>query len=181
MQDISLHILDIAQNSLDAGATFVRVSITENAADDMFILEVADNGRGMSSAELKNTTDSFYTTKNKRFGLGIPMLAQSAAEAGGHLKINSKESEGTVITATMQLGNIDLRPLGDIGSTMMTLIAGHPHARFLLEYACGCSSFVFDTDELLKELGSVPINFPPVLVRIKDIINDSIINHHEKD
>ncbi|MCE5311720.1 MAG: ATP-binding protein [Nitrospiraceae bacterium] len=179
MQDISLHILDIIQNSIDAGATEVRISIQEETASDFFRLVIADNGRGMSMSALQKAADPFYTTKSKKFGLGIPFLAQSASETGGSISINSNESNGTVIEVTMKPGHIDMRPLGDIGSTMMTLVASCPDTRFMLEYARNGYSFTFDTDELRKELDGVPLNFPAALKHIKETINSAVLGSNE--
>jgi anti-sigma regulatory factor (Ser/Thr protein kinase) len=177
MEDISLHILDIAENSIDAGAGRVEIKIIINESDDRLILKISDNGKGMDEETIRMVKDPFFTTKTvrrKRFGLGIPLLAQAAEECNGKFSIESEVGKGTVITAEFQHSHIDIKPLGDIGSTMTVLIGGHPEIYFLLSYEKDGFSYKLDTEELKKELNDVPINLPDVLKLIREDINSAL-------
>lgn len=173
VEDLSLHILDIAENSVDAGASKVEISIFISDSDDSLILKVSDNGKGMDEDTIKMVRDPFFTTKTvRRFGLGIPLLAQAAEECSGKLLIESRPVEGTIIIAKFQYSHIDRKPLGDIGATMAVLIGGHPERDFLFVYERNGFSYRLDTVELKKELDDVPIYLPDVLKLIKDDINE---------
>ncbi|HSA95864.1 MAG TPA: ATP-binding protein [Acidobacteriota bacterium] len=126
MEDLSLHILDIAENAVAAGATRVLIAVNENAGRDLLTLRVTDNGRGMSREERRRALDPFYTTMRKRTGLGLPLLAQTAEQSGGRLRLESAPGKGTRVTARFRLGHVDRPPLTRIPETMMTLFFGHP-------------------------------------------------------
>lgn len=177
MEDLSLHILDIAENSIDAGAGRVEIRIIINTDNDKLMIKISDDGKGMDEETIRKVKDPFFTTKTvrqKKFGLGIPLLAQAAEECNGRFSIESKVGEGTVITAEFQQSHIDMKPLGDIGSTMAVLIGGHPEIDFLLSYERDDFSYRLDTIELKNELNDVPINLPDVLKLIKDDINSAL-------
>lgn len=175
MEDISLHILDIAENSLAAGANRIEVDIRES--DDLLILEVRDNGSGMDEELLKMVSDPFFTTKTvRKVGLGIPLLKQAAEECGGEMTIHSEKGKGTIITARFKRSHIDLKPMGDIGSTIMVLIAGNPDVDIVLEYNKEGQIYRFDTKELRADLEGMPINLPTILNIIKEDINKGIRN-----
>jgi K+-sensing histidine kinase KdpD len=135
MEDISLHILDVVENSIRAGATRVTVRLTENGKDGLMILEIEDNGRGMDEATKRLCMDPFFTTKEgKNIGLGLPFLGQSAEEAGGRLVVESTEGKGTKIVATYRLDHIDRKPLGDLDGTMRCLKETHPEIDLFCEF-----------------------------------------------
>lgn len=177
MEDLSLHMLDIAENSIDADATKVEIKIVINEADDRLTLTISDNGKGMDAETIKMVKDPFFSTKTvrkKKFGLGIPLLAQAAEECDGTFLIESHPDRGTVITAAFQNSHIDRKPLGDIGATMAVLIGGHPDIDFLLFCARDGFSYKLDTSELKKELQGAPVNLPDVLKLIKEDINSAL-------
>jgi hypothetical protein len=127
MEDLALHVLDIAQNSLEAGASAITIEIRENLREDWLTIEIRDNGRGMDSETLAKATDPFFTTRStRRVGLGLPLMAAAAKAAGGDLTIDSKPGHGSCIRARFQHKNIDRAPLGDIETTLMVLLAGQP-------------------------------------------------------
>lgn len=130
MEDLSLHILDIAENAVAAGATRVFIAVNENSARDLLSLRVTDNGRGMSREERRRAQDPFFTTGRKRTGLGLPLLAQTAGQCGGRLSLESAPGRGTRVTARFQLSHVDRPPLTKIPETMMTLVFGHPDVDF---------------------------------------------------
>ncbi len=175
MEDLSLHILDIAENSLAAGADRIEITIKEDIKEDILIIEVRDNGKGMEEELLKLVADPFFTTKTvRRVGLGIPLLKQAAEECEGSLTINSVKGKGTTITARFRLSHIDLKPVGDIGATIMTLVSANPDANLVLEYNKGGRIFRFDLAGFRSELEGIPLNLPQILRIIKDVINKGI-------
>lgn len=135
MEDISLHILDIVENSIRANAKNIVIKISENRKEDYLTLLIEDDGKGMDKETLKKATDPFFTTKEgKKVGLGIPLLSQSAREGGGSLTINSEKGKGTKVYATFKLSNIDTKPLGNIDETIKVLRLSHPEINFIFEY-----------------------------------------------
>jgi len=176
LEDLSLHILDIAENSIEAGATRVEIAITESIEKDLLMIEVADNGKGMDREVLSRVGDPFFTTRTKKksFGLGIPLLKQAAEECGGELSIDSSPGKGTVLRASFRLGHMDLKPMGDLGSTMVALLAGHPELDYVLDYKKNGFSYILNTGEIKKALGEVPVNIAPVLKLIKDEVNEAM-------
>lgn len=134
MEDLSLHILDIVENALRAGARHVMIRLTQSTKEDRLILEVIDDGEGMDEEAVKQSLDPFFTTKpGKRVGLGLPLLAQAAEEAGGRLEVESAPGKGTTVTAIFRLSHIDRKPLGNIEETVHCLKATHPEVCFKLE------------------------------------------------
>lgn len=151
MEDLSLHILDIAQNAIHASATLIIIEIEERRAEDLLMIVISDNGEGMDSETLNKVLDPFYTTKTgstgKPVGLGLPLLAEAARQAGGELKVTSLPGEGTEVRATFSLSHIDLKPLGDISATLQTLMTGHPEIDFKFSYSGDDGDVAFDTRE----------------------------------
>jgi len=135
VDDISLHILDVVENSIMAQAEAVVIRITEDTPASLLVLEIEDNGRGMDEATVKKALDPFFTTRTtRRVGLGLPMLAQSARETGGGLEVSSSVGQGTRIKATFRSDHPDCRPIGDMAETLMMLVTGHPDIHFVYEH-----------------------------------------------
>jgi len=173
MKDLSLHILDIIENSINAEASRINVKISESKKENLLTLEVSDNGRGMNEDLLKHAEDPFYTTRTTRkVGLGIPLLSQAARNCNGELKVETKKGEGTIIKASFQHNHIDRKPLGDITATITVLIAGNPQIDFIFQLFREDNELLIDTAGLKNDLGDVPINSPAVIKIIKDTIND---------
>ena len=127
MRDIALHVLDIMENAVNAGATRIRVEVKTEREGEVLTLEIRDNGNGMDEVTRKRALDPFFTKKpGKRIGLGIPLLAQAARDAGGNLSIESSPGEGTSIRATFALSHPDRKPMGDIQETVELMRAAHP-------------------------------------------------------
>ena len=148
MEDLSLHILDIAENAIKASATLIEIEIEEREEQDLLVITICDNGTGMESSALERALDPFYTTKKgKRIGLGLPFLAQAAEETGGNIEVRSIPGEGTEVRATFSLSHIDLKPLGDIAATLQTLIAGHPKVDIRFRYSGSDGEVEFDARE----------------------------------
>jgi signal transduction histidine kinase len=146
MQDLSLHILDIAENATRAGGKIVIIKIIEDKIKDTLNLSIEDDGKGMDKETVDKVMDPFFTTKNsKKIGLGLSLLAQAAQQTGGELKIESQQGKGTKVTAVFQLSNIDMKPMGNIVETMTALVLGNPTTQFILDYKKGDDSFYFDS------------------------------------
>jgi hypothetical protein len=144
MEDLSLHILDIVENSIAAKAQRVAIRVEELPSRDRLVLEVSDDGRGMSPRMLARALDPFVTTKRaKRIGLGLPLLAQAARATGGRLTLRSWPGRGTRVRATFCLSHIDLQPLGDMAETLSVLMVGHPDVRFRYTHRTDTGSYVF--------------------------------------
>ena len=130
MEDLSLHILDIAENSVSAGAKRISVAIDEDEPRDILVIRIADNGRGMTAATLRRARDPFFSSKGKATGLGLPLLAQAAEHCGGGLRIVTARRKGTTVTARFRLGHVDRPPLTNMAGTMTTLVLAHPEIDF---------------------------------------------------
>ena len=181
MKEISLNILDIAENSVKAGASLTEITVTEN--DEQLTLTVRDNGCGMTAQTLKFVTDPFYTTRTTRkVGMGLPLLKMEAEQTEGTFEITSKseseypEDHGTEVTAVFNKKHIDYTPLGDVVSSIVTLIQGHPDTDFLFMHTYGDKSVTLDTRELRAVLEDVPLNSYEVL----DFINNFLREEEKK-
>jgi nitrogen-specific signal transduction histidine kinase len=135
MEDLSLHVLDIVENSMAAAAGEIRILIDEDAAMDTLSLKISDDGNGMDEEMQKKVLDPFYTTRTtRRVGLGLPFLAQAARESGGKLELDSTPGKGTTVRVVFQLSHPDRKPLGDIVATLGTILAGRPKLDLVFEY-----------------------------------------------
>ena len=171
MEDLSLHILDIVENSINAGAKNVELAVREDFAQDLLRIEIIDDGKGMSAEVVQKVTDPFYTTRRTRkIGLGLSLLSEATRMANGRMHVHSVPGCGTKVTATFQLSHIDRQPLGNIADTIVAIVAGNPGVE--ITYMCernGCR-FVFDTRKIKAELQGVQINSACVLNSIKQHI-----------
>ena len=175
MRDLSLHVLDLAQNSITAGATLVTVSITIDESG-WLTFTLADDGKGMSPELLQRVTSPFATTRTTRkVGLGIPMMMDNAQRTGGDLKIESEVGVGTTLTVTMDTRNIDCLPLGDIAGTMLSLMLTNPLApEFRFEGKTPLGECAFDTREVRAVLGDLPLNEPAIAAWLQDALTEEI-------
>ena len=175
MEDLSLHILDIAENSVEAGAKRIDVRVVENSRRDLLTLKISDDGRGMDKALLKKATDPFVTTKKtRRIGLGLSLLAQAAEAAEGTITLSSRPGRGTKVRATFRLSHIDRQPLGDIAQTLAVLIAGHPDIEIRYAHRTDGWTYVFNTRNFRAQLESVSLATPQAMALIKKDINDGL-------
>jgi len=165
MQDLSLHILDIVENSIDAGATKIEIMINEAVAKNLLEISIKDNGKGMGAKTIKKILDPFYTTKTvRRVGLGLSLFAQTVREAQGKLKIISKPNKGTMVKAQMSYNHIDRKPLGNMCDTLMALIGTRSEdIDFFYHHKKDGKEFSFSTKEIRRYLGLRQLNHPEVL------------------
>ncbi|MDI6753886.1 MAG: ATP-binding protein [Thermodesulfobacteriota bacterium] len=168
MQDLSLHILDIVENSLAAGAKRVEIRLEEDLQEDRMTIEIVDNGCGMDEEMIQRALDPFFTTKTvRRVGLGLPLLSEACRISNGELCLQSSPGQGTKVRATFQLSHIDRQPLGNMGDTLITLIVGHPEVDLFYEHRKDGASFSLDTREIKGALGDVPLNEPQVVSALR--------------
>ncbi len=176
MKELSLNILDIAENSVKAGASLTEIILDEK--DDRLVMTIRDNGSGMSEDTLRSVTDPFYTTRTTRkVGLGIPLLKLACEQTGGSLSITSRlrtpDKDGeTVVSAEFNTTHIDATPLGDVISTVVTLIQGHPDRDFYYLHRCGERTVELDTRALREILEDVPLSTPDVLVWVRENLEE---------
>lgn len=177
MKELSLNILDITENSVKAKATLTEIIIDER--EEELTLSIRDNGIGMSREMCENVTNPFCTSRTTRkVGLGLPFLKLQAEQTGGLMEITSKHIEefpnehGTVVTAKFLKNHIDYTPLGDVVSTIITLIHGHPDTDFYFEHKTLSGCVTLDTRELRAVLEDVPLNSYEVIKWIEENLNE---------
>ena len=172
MKELSLNILDIAENSLKAEATLTEILITED--DNLLTVTIKDNGYGMSEETIRSVVNPFYTTRTtRRVGLGIPLFKLAAEQTGGSITISSNERKysddhGTTVSAVFYKNHIDFTPLGDVVSTITTLIQGHPNSDFLFIHEINGASVTLDTREIRAILEDIPLDSFEILCWIKE-------------
>lgn len=175
MKELALHILDLAENALRAGAGFLDIAIRRNEAADTLTITIADNGRGMKPAELARVTDPFYSTKTtRRTGLGIPLMAQAAERAGGAFTIASRPGGGTRVRAVFQDSHIDRQPLGDLAGAVAAVLLAGPDVDVRLTCSRGRRRYRLDTRQLRRGLDGLPLNHIEVLPVLRDNIAKGI-------
>lgn len=158
MPDLAMHILDIMENSTRAEAKNISLEIVEDSAKNALSISIIDDGKGMTDAELKRALDPFYTTKSKRsaVGLGLPLLKETAEQAGGCLVVNSVPRKGTEVRVRMVLDHIDRPPLGDINQMLQIIIATNPGILFDITYTVDGETETFSTRDDPPGNGGVP-------------------------
>lgn len=179
LTELSLHVLDIANNSVKAGADFIELKIQIQRELDTLSITISDNGCGMNEQQLKQVEDPFFTSRTTRkVGLGIPFFKMAALGTGGKFQIRSTPGKGTFVFAEFVLSHIDRMPLGDINSTMHTLITMNPDIDFYYTYCFDCKYFTLDTRQFREILNDLPLNVPEVSDYIKDYLKE---NQYETD
>ncbi len=174
MEELSMHILDLVQNSLMAGASRIDFYMKIDPAQDLLLFKVNDNGRGMSEEELSRCLDPFYSTKKKKVGLGLPLLKLTAQQCGGDLEIISEKGRGTEVSCWMSLSHIDRPPVGDLASTLLGLMVSRPEVDFHFTVEDGEERFELSTGQVKEQLGDVPLNHPEVIGFLKQYIKEGI-------
>ena len=175
MKELSLNILDIAENSVKAGAALVQILLTQR--QDTLTITIADNGCGMTPEVLRSVTDPFYTTRTTRkVGLGLPLFREAAETAGGKMTIRSKEGVGTTVEASFELGNIDLPPLGDVPGSIVNLVQCNPDLDFVFRVESDGETFCMDTREIREILQGVPLSSPEVALFLREYLEEHTEN-----
>ncbi len=175
MRELSLHVLDALENSLEAGATFIELIIEEDLAADRLTITARDNGRGMDEAHLARVFDPFFTTRSTRHvGLGIPLFKAAAERCNGDLTVTSQLGDGTTLQATFQHSHINRVPLGDMPGTLLAIILSGScdlhYVHRVNAHPEGGGEFEFRTADIRAELGEVPLTHPKVRKWLQEFI-----------
>ena len=173
MTEISLNVLDVAENSTRAGAALVAITAAVDTASDLLTITIADDGCGMTEEQVAHVTDPFFTTrKTRKVGLGIPFFKYAAESTGGSFTIDSTPGAGTTVTAVFGLSHIDRMPLGDMDGTVTALIRMNPQIDFRYVFTADGRSAQTDTRQLREILGDVPLDTPEVMEWIDGYIRE---------
>jgi anti-sigma regulatory factor (Ser/Thr protein kinase) len=172
MRELSLNVMDIAQNSISAGAKLIQIDVKED--ENSLIIRISDDGWGMTAEQTTRVTDPFFTTRTTRkVGLGIPLFKMEAEMTGGSLTVESEKGTGTVVTAKFVPSHLDMIPLGDINSTVLLLIACNEERDFIFRHRVASRAFTLDTRELRAVLGNdVKLSSPDVIAWMKGYLSE---------
>ncbi len=174
MRELSLNILDIAQNSITANASLITIEVSENTVEHTLLIGIYDNGKGMSETQVQSVIDPFFTTRTTRkVGMGIPLFKMAAEQTGGGLEIKSELGVGTQIRAIFKTDSVDFTPLGDVSSTIQMLITMNTDRDFVYKHKVDEKEFVCDTRELKAILGDVPLDTYEVSQWILEFIKEN--------
>lgn len=174
MQELSLNVLDVAQNSVKAGAALIEISLLVSTVDDRLTIVIKDDGCGMDKAQLDSVTDPFYTTRTTRkVGLGVSFFKLAAEITGGSFSITSEKGAGTTVTAAFVLSSIDRMPLGDMCGSIHSLVIFNQRIDFVYRYQVDENEFVLDTREIKDVLEGAPLDSTEVSAYIKDLLTEN--------
>lgn len=175
MTDLSMHILDIAENSINAGAKNIGIYINENEKNNLLTIEITDDGKGMTAEEAGAIQNPYVTSRTTRkVGLGIPLLKESAEIAGGKIEIESGKGKGTKVKAYFEYNHIDRRPLGNMAETIISIILLSEDTEIDYRHAKNGKEFEFSTNEIKNQLGIEKLNNITVLNQLKKILTEKI-------
>ncbi len=175
MKNLALHVLDIVQNSITAGAANICVTMEEHTKRNYFLIRVEDDGCGMDAETLQKVTDPYYTSRTTRkVGLGIPLFKQQAEGAGGYLRINSQPGKGTMLEALFVHDHIDRPALGDMGGVFSLLIGSNPQIHFRYEHIKEEKKYVADTREIHEVLDGIPVSDPSIIRFIREMVKENL-------
>ncbi len=174
MRELSLNVLDIAQNSISAKASLIEIELMQSTEKNELIIGIYDNGKGMTKEQLEAVRDPFFTTRTTRkVGMGIPLFKMSAEMTGGHLSIESEVGIGTRVKALFKTDHLDFTPVGDMASTMVSLITMNEDIDFVYTRSVDEKSFTLDTKGLKEILGGVPFSEPSISAWLRDFIEEN--------
>jgi anti-sigma regulatory factor (Ser/Thr protein kinase) len=179
LRELALHLLDIAENSVSANADTIQIRVAEDHAADRLAISVEDNGTGMSAEMVERVVDPFVTSRTTRkVGLGIPLLKEAAEACNGGLTIQSAPGKGTCVSVTFQQSHIDRMPLGNLASTILTLVVGSPEVHWIIQYTVDEQTFVFDDQPVKEALDGLPLSDPAVLGYLRETLETGIASVH---
>ena len=174
MRELSLNVLDIAQNSISAGALLVEIEVIEDSVNHELLIGIYDDGKGMTPEQLESVRDPFFTTRTTRkVGMGIPLFKFAAEMTGGRLEMESEVGVGTKVRAYFKTDHLDFTPIGDMTSTIITLVTMNLHMDFIYRRKLNSDEFTVDTRQLKEILGDVPLNEPNITLWIQQYINEN--------
>ena len=175
MRELSLHILDIAENGITAGADWIKILVEENRSMDLLTMTIKDNGQGMPAEKIEKLSDPFVTSRTtRRVGLGLSLLAAAAERCEGRLTVETEPGAGTEVRVTFRHSHIDRAPVGDMAATITTLIMGNPQVDFVYTHIINDEEFTLDTRELKAEMGNHSLTNPVVIHHLTASIRNSL-------
>ena len=175
MREIALHILDLAENGVAAGASTIQITVYENLKDNWLDISIEDNGKGMDEETVAKIIDPFVTSRiTRKVGLGIPLFKAAAEACNGTFKITSHPGKGTIVNVRFQYDHIDRMPLGDIKNTILTLLIGYQQIHWIFRYQVNDATFEFDDEPVKKELEGISLTDPSVLKFIREYLQEGI-------
>ncbi len=175
MRELSLHILDIAQNSIKAESEVLRIVVIEDLEQDKLIIKIKDDGTGMDSETVAKVVDPFYTTRTTRkVGLGIPLFKSCAETCDGYFEIKSQLGAGTEIIAEFRYSHIDRVPLGNMPETIVTIINACDQMDLIYTHTINHKTFTLNTKEIKKLLDGVPISNIDVVAWLRAYISEGL-------
>ena len=182
MKELSLHLLDLAENSVSAQARTITIAVCEDMAADRLQVSVADDGKGMPPEVAARVVDPFFTSRTTRnVGLGIPLLKEAAEACRGSLELVSQPGVGTTVTAIFQHSHIDRMPLGNLPDTLLGLLVAPPEIHWVFHYylqQAGSAEpycFAFDDQPVKEILDGLPLSEPSVLAFLRETLTSGII------
>ena len=177
MRELSLNVMDVAQNSVRAQATLVFITVEDSDKNDSLTITIEHNGCGMTEEQVAQVIDPFFTTRTTRkVGLGVPLFKMSAEQTGGSFSIESEIGRGTKTQASYVKSHVDMTPLGDINSTVSILIRCNPDIDFVFTHSFDNGSFTLDTRELREVLEGVSLDTPDVVEWIEQFLEEQTEN-----
>jgi anti-sigma regulatory factor (Ser/Thr protein kinase) len=175
LREIALHILDLAENGVAAGASTITIGIHENLNDNWLDISIDDNGKGMDEETVAKIIDPFVTSRiTRKVGLGIPLFKAAAEACNGSFTITSQPGKGTTVNVRFQHDHIDRMPLGDIEKTFLTLFIGYQQIHWIFRYQVNDLTFEFDDEPIKKELEGISLTDPSVLKFIREYLHEGI-------
>ena len=173
MRELSLNILDIAQNSIVAGASLTQIRVEENTTEKTLLIGIYDNGKGMTEEQVRNVQDPFFTTRTTRkVGMGIPLFKMAAEQTGGSFTITSQVGVGTKVEALFKTDSIDFTPLGDMASTISTIVCMNEDKDFIYTRKVDDVEFKFSSADIKTILDGVPLSEPSVINWVEGYISE---------
>ena len=173
MRELSLNILDIAQNSIAAGASLTEILVEENTTEKTLLIGIYDNGKGMTEEQVRNVQDPFFTTRTTRkVGMGIPLFKMAAEQTGGSFSIKSQPGVGTRVEARFKTDSIDFTPLGDMSSTITTIVCMNEDKDFIYTRVVDDAEFKFSSADIKTVLDGVPLSEPSVMSWVEGYISE---------
>jgi hypothetical protein len=175
LRELSLHILDVVENGITAGADTIRIRVDESRTADLLRIKINDNGRGIPAEKLNKLQDPFVTSRTtRRVGLGLSLLAAATQRCDGKMEVATGSGGGTEVNASFRYSHIDRAPMGDMASTMVTLLMGNPQIDFVYTHVMEGGEFTLDTRDLKKELGDHSLEDPMVIYQLGERIRTSL-------
>ncbi|MDD6275570.1 MAG: ATP-binding protein [Clostridia bacterium] len=177
MRELSLNVLDIAQNSISAGASVIEIEVLRDTVKNELFIGIYDNGKGMTAEQVERVKDPFFTTRTTRkVGMGIPLFTLAARQTGGDLEIQSEPGKGTKVTAVFNTDSVDFTPLGDINSTVWTLMTMNTDRDFVYRFGIDGREFTLKTSELNEILGGVKLSEPEISKWLREYLDEQTDN-----